>query len=163
MNTRTTLSAPLPAPLEVLANLRTAMAAIRQPAEAAARSMQGFAGAFQSPTNLLGYKVVPCVWLPTAPPLPDEDARRIVRHGLHEKLPWLRMGEVGPKPGERTHAALDRDGTLFVSRELFDELMVTTHPLFGPPKPVKEGIFHARNRLYSTGTRMQDAWVGFEG
>lgn len=166
MNDRTTVSLPPMAPAEYLASMREAMASIRDASRGAVRAVQGFEKAFHTPASLLGYKVVPCVWLPTSPPLPDEDARRIVRHSLHEALPWLRMGEVGPKPGERTHAALDRDGTLFVSHQLWEHLMVTTHPLFGPPREVREGIFNARNRQFTEGPRgdggLKEAWVGFD-
>ena len=166
MTARTTVSLPPPLPSETLANLRDAMASIRDATRGTVRAMQGFEKAFHSPANLLGYKVVPCVWLPTAPPLPGEDAERIVRHGIHEALPWLRMGEVGPKPGERTHAALDADGTLFVSHDLWEHLMRVTHPLFGPPREVREGIYAARNRQFTEGPRgdggLKSAWVGFD-
>ncbi|MDP9820459.1 hypothetical protein [Nocardioides massiliensis] len=53
---------------------------------------------------LFGITVIESPHLPTYPS-PGTDARRIVRHGMADVLAWL--GEdVGPKPGEPTHAFL---------------------------------------------------------
>lgn len=47
-------------------------------------------------------------------PSDGENARRMVRHGMAEILDWLGE-EVGPKPGDPTHAMLIGD-TLHASR-----------------------------------------------
>lgn len=50
------------------------------------------------------------------PPLPGEDGRRIVRHGMAGILAWL--GEdVGPKPGEPTHVVI-AGRTAFISEKM---------------------------------------------
>jgi hypothetical protein len=66
-----------------------------------------------------GLRVVVSPLLPMYP-TPGEDGRRIVRHGLADVLAWL--GEdVGPKPGEPTHAY--RIGDVVVcSQEVADRL-----------------------------------------
>lgn len=53
-------------------------------------------------------------------PSPSEDIGRIVRHGLADVLTWLGQ-EVGPKPGEPTHAMMI-GVVLYVSPELDDRI-----------------------------------------
>lgn len=78
---------------------------------------------------MIGYGEVPVVVSDQLPTLPSfgEDIVRRVRHGLEDVLEWC--GEdVGPEPGEPTHAYVSIDlafgsqPTVFVSREEFDRL-----------------------------------------
>lgn len=61
------------------------------------------------PALLFGFPVVTSPVLPMEP-APGQDARRIVRHGLKDRLPWLDI-EVGPQPGAKLHAVLLGGGT----------------------------------------------------
>lgn len=55
--------------------------------------------------DFLGIPVITSDLLPSRPPTPAEDGRRIVRHGLADVLHWL--GEdVGPVPGAPVHTML---------------------------------------------------------
>lgn len=66
----------------------------------------------------LGVQVIVSPLLPTDVPSPGEDARRMVRHGMKDVLTWL--GEdVGPRPGERTHALMVGDHTMLASHEVY--------------------------------------------
>jgi hypothetical protein len=58
-------------------------------------------------------------------PSAGEDGRRIVRHGLRDVLRWLGE-EVGPQPGEPTHAVWVEDSSgapvLLASRDFARDL-----------------------------------------
>lgn len=70
--------------------------------------------------NICGIKVIESPTLPLDP-TSAQDARRIVRHGLADVLAWL--GEdVGPKPGEQTHALLLGRDTLLGSAAFIGKL-----------------------------------------
>ena len=70
--------------------------------------------------KLDGVKIIVTASLPIAP-TDGEDIVRMVRHGLADVLDWL--GEdVGPKPGDQTHAVRISNRVTFVSQELFDKL-----------------------------------------
>jgi hypothetical protein len=76
----------------------------------------------------VNFDSVPVVVSPALPIQPShrEDARRIVRHGYTDVLAWLGE-EVGPKPGELTHALLGKDAphgapVLMVSQQYLDKL-----------------------------------------
>lgn len=81
----------------------------------------------------LGTPVVVSELLPFAP-TPGEDARRIVRHGYAAARDELgraayfpdTLGDIGPKPGEKTHALWGIHDKLFVSQELHDRIRETT-------------------------------------
>lgn len=76
----------------------------------------------------VGCKLIVSGHLPLSPPAPAEDWRRFVRHGFAAARSEKKqacffpdsLGEVGPRPGARTHALRVGD-TLYVSRALYDQ------------------------------------------
>jgi hypothetical protein len=96
-----------PDPLETLRRVTTGVsgAAIGDALNEAFRKLNDSVRRVSASMALFGLQVYVSRSLPTPPPSPGEDARRIVRHGMADVLKWL--GEdVGPKPGEVTHAVV---------------------------------------------------------